>query len=557
MKNPALNRRLYRPAYRKFRAYRTALAVSGSYLWLALKSRLRGKAYYRNQLPRLHQQNAQRIKTTILELQGLFIKFGQLISILSNVLPEQFREPLTSLQDKIPARPFEEVARTFQAETGKSITEVFDHIEPVPIASASIGQVHRARLNGLDYVVKIQHADIETIATADLAILKRLVAVHAFFMDMTGMDYMYEQVRAMIEDELDYLKEGTSMERLSQALAREKDLRVVIPEVFQPIKTRKVLISRYCPGVNASNIQQLDQWGIDRKDLAARLLILYSKMILVDGFYHADPHPGNILVNAKGDIILLDYGAVAEISEKLRSAIPELIEAVIRDDTEGTVAALKKMGFISNEKDSVRMAEHLIQVFRNFLQEEVNMEGMNFASIHLSSGFGSLLDLLKQVSLKDVSRSIQIPKDYVLLNRTVVLLLGLSFQLAPDLNPLDTVRPYLKEHLGAQRKGITQIILNALRTQLATAVALPQELQKFLKNANRGELEYEVKGLKEGFRRLYLLGQQFLFLSAGLACLYLVTAGAGELAANRLDWLWGGVAVFSFLFLRSWWKGEK
>lgn len=549
MANPAPNRRLYRPAYRKFRAYKTALAVSGSYLWLAFISRLRGKAYYRNKLPQLHQRNALRIKTAILELQGLFIKFGQLISILSNVLPEQFREPLTSLQDKIPARPFEEVARTFLLETGKPVHEVFDHFETVPIASASIGQVHRARVNGLDYVVKIQHADIETIAKADLAILKRLVAIHAFFMDMNGMQYMYDQVKAMIEDELDYLKEGASMERLAKALETEKNLRIIIPEVYQPIKTGKILISRYCPGVNASNIQQLDQWGIDRKDLAGRLLILYSKMILVDGFYHADPHPGNILVNANGDIILLDFGAVAEISEKLRSAIPELIEAVIKDDTEGTVAALKKMGFISNDKDAIRMAEHLIQVFRNFLQEEVKMEGMNFATINLNSGFGSLLDLFKQVSLKDVSKSIQIPKDYVLLNRTVVLLLGLSFQLAPDLNPLDTVRPYLQEHLGAQRKGITQIILNALKTQLTTALAIPQELQKFLKNANRGELEYEVKGLKEGFRKLYFLGQQFLFLLAGLACLYLATAGDTR--------IWTGVAIFGFLFLRSWWKGEK
>lgn len=524
---------------------------------LGLKRRILGKTYYRKKLPGLHVRNANRVNAAILELQGLFIKFGQLISILSNVLPEQFREPLAALQDKVPPRPFEEVAATFLSETGKKIPEIFEHFEETPIAAASIGQVHRARLNGVEYVVKIQHSDIEAIAGADLSILKRLVAIHAFFMDMKGMDYIYEQVREMIRDELDYLKEAASMKRLSAALSGEQELRVVVPEVYPDIGTRKILVSRYCRGENISRIAVLDEWGIDRRKLAERLLILYSKMILVDGFYHADPHPGNILINKDGEIILLDYGAVAEISPVLRAAIPELIEAVIKNNTEETVAALKKMGFITSDKEAVRIAEHMIQVFRGFLQDEVKIDGMNLASVSLNSGFGSLIDLLKQVSLKDVSRSIQIPKDYVLLNRTVVLLLGLSFQLDPELNPLDTVRPYLKKHLGPDRKGIAKMVLNAIREQAMTAMAIPRELHKYLKQANRGELEFEIKGLKEGLTRIYFLGQQLIFLLAAAISFYFISLGAASPLGEYTHWLWIAASAFAFLFFRAWWKGEK
>jgi len=201
----------YRPFVRKYKAYKTALIVAFSYLKLSLSSKIFGKKYYQKRIQALHLKNANRVKKTILELQGLFIKIGQLISILSNVLPDEFREPLESLQDKIPARPYDEVEKTIIREFGKTPQELFTTFDKTPLAAASIGQVHRATLEGKEVVVKVQHLNIPITSKADLVILANLVKIHAFFMDVNGLDHLYEQVRLMVEDELDYKREANSM----------------------------------------------------------------------------------------------------------------------------------------------------------------------------------------------------------------------------------------------------------------------------------------------------------------------------------------------------------
>ena len=324
----------HHPFIRKYKAYKTALVVTFSYLKLNLLSKIFGKKYYTKRIQALHLKNANRVKDTILELQGLFIKIGQLISILSNVLPDEFREPLESLQDKIPARPYAEVEQTIIRELGNSPDQIFTTFNKEPLAAASIGQVHRATLNGKEIVVKVQHLNIPITSKADLVILKNLVRLHAFFMDMKGLDHLYEQVKQMVSDELDYKREANSMNIIRKNLKEELDLRVIIPEVFEEYSTERVLVTAFCQGVKIGEVAQLDAWEINRADLAQRLLELYCKMVLIDGFYQADPHPGNILVNSAGDLCLLDYGATARLTETSKTAIPELLEAVLKDNTE-------------------------------------------------------------------------------------------------------------------------------------------------------------------------------------------------------------------------------
>ncbi len=548
---------IYRPGVRRRKAYWTAFVVFCSYYGLHLKSKIFGQKYWDKNISALHHKNANRVKNRLMELQGLFIKFGQLISNLSNALPNEFREPLEELQDSIHPKPYAEVRATFEAELGKTPEQVFTHFEEKALAAASIGQVHRARLGEREVVVKIQHANIEVIAEADLNILKNLVKIHSYFMDMKGLDGMYHQVRLMIEDELNYQKEAQSMQRITENLRAAPELNVVVPEVFAEYCTPRILVSAYCPGTSMSHLEEIRSWGVDLEDIATRLIQLFCKMILVDGFYHADPHPGNLLVNREGEIVLLDFGAVAPLSPQMKTAIPELIEAVVRYDTEAIVQALDRMGFISPGNEARRYAEHMINIFKKFLQEEVQLDGLNFQNVKLNSGLGSLFSIIQQVDLRDVSSTIQIPKDYILLYRTIILLLGNSFNLAPELDTLNVLKPYMKQHVMGADGGITQLIVNTLKTQLTTAVSLPNELSRLLRTANRGELEYEVRGLEKGIRMLYNLGQQFLYAFL----LIVLVLGFDYFSVEKYSfefYVMCGVGVFFvWRFLRAMLRGEK
>ena len=554
--NQASNKN-YRPFIRKYKAYKTALVVAFSYLKLSLVSKIFGEKYYKKRIEALHLKNANRVKKTILELQGLFIKIGQLISILSNVLPDEFREPLESLQDKIPARPYDEVEKTIIREFGKTPQELFTTFDKTPLAAASIGQVHLATLDGKEVVVKVQHLNIPITSKADLVILANLVKIHAFFMDVNGLDHLYEQVRLMVEDELDYQREANSMNIISENLREEEALNVVIPEVFPTYSTQRVLTSAFCKGVNIGQIAQLDKWEIDRENLAKRLIELYCKMVLIDGFYQADPHPGNILVNESGEIILLDYGAVARLTENTKNTIPELIEAVLKDNTENIVKALKKMGFIADGREAEMMMENLIEIFRRFLLDEVEINGMNFKEIKLKSGLGAITNIISQVDIRDVSDTVQIPKDYVLLYRAAVLLLGVSFQIAPTLNPVDVVKPYIEENLVSRKDSLKELVVNTLKGQLTTALALPQDLHRFLKDTSRGETEVKIKGIQPGFEMLWWLGQMIFF--GGITTLSASFLWTSDIRFDfeNLHGLYVALGVSAFFFLRAWRKGGK
>ena len=292
-----------------------------------------GARYYETRITALHLKNAHRVKKSILELEGLFIKVGQLLSILSNFLPEAFQEPLEALQDQIPARPYSEIEKRIQEELGGTPDELFASVQSKPIAAASIGQAHRAKLkDGTDVVIKVQHGNIEKVADIDLQIMERLTRLFARFYKIKGMEYAYIQVKKMIEEELDFEKEAQAMQQIKDNLKEEKQLR--IPYVHKKFSTRRILTTTFCEGVKINNKQVLDEWGIDKKDLGNRLVHAYCQMVFVDGLYHADPHPGNILIQQDGTIVLLDFGAIGRLRSDMRDGFLKLIEAAAKNDTE-------------------------------------------------------------------------------------------------------------------------------------------------------------------------------------------------------------------------------
>lgn len=533
---------IFSPTYRMRKAYWTATVVMGSYLIATFLRRFLGRKWYERRLERLHVANAERVKTAILGLQGLFIKVGQMLSIMSNFLPEKFQQPLEALQDRLPARPVDEVRLRIREEFGRDPEALFASFDPVAIASASIGQAHLARLaDGTQVVVKVQHYGIEAVVKVDLDIIQRLTRVTAWFMEIKGMDYLYSQIRKMIEEECDFTNEAKAMDQIRKSLAEEN--RITVPVVHPQFSTGRVLTTTFCEGVKISDTATLDAWGLDRRELAARLIRAWCRMVLQDGFYHADPHPGNILVDQNGVVTLLDFGATAFLPINMREGFGELIEAAIKNDHDAMVDACRKMGFLADGPDAERMAKKMITALRNFLQNEVQFEGLNFRDIKVNPFNNSLSDLISDIGLRGISGTIQIPKEYVLLNRTITLLLGISNTLDAQFNPLEVIRPYMKDYILQGRGGIVGYLRHYLQNTLTTALALPDELSRTMRKIRSGEMEMRTPDAEAGARRIARMigGVALAILSVGLAFFSLKIREMGMVEESR----WGlGAAAF-------------
>ncbi|HVJ88721.1 MAG TPA: AarF/UbiB family protein [Labilithrix sp.] len=535
--------------WRFVRAYATTFQVIFSYLWLFWKAKLFGSAYRDQYLPTVHRTNARRVYETILKLQGLFIKVGQALSIMANFLPQAFRAELEGLQDQVPPRPFEGIAARIEHELGRSTDELFARFEHVPIASASLGQVHEAvTLEGRRVAVKVQHQDIDEIVRLDLKTIRRILAIVQWFVPVQGLDAYYHQIKELLSRELDFTLEADNIERIAKNF--EKDPRVLFPTPFRDLSTKRVITTTFVEGKKLSDLAGLDAMGIDKKELASRLVRVYCQMIFVDGVYHADPHPGNILVDKDGNLVLLDFGAVAELSPQMREGIPEFLEGVLRRDTERLIRALRKMGFLSRTSDEV-VSEKIIEYFHRRFQEEVKLESFNLKDIKIDPqrGFENLLDLRKMnVGLKELSGAFHVPRDWVLLERTILLVYGTCALLDPELNPMAIIQPYLQDFVLGNRDW-QKVAMDTVRDMALGAVTLPEDLRKYLVRATRGELEVRVRGVQEGAQTIYAIGRQLIYtligLSTGAGALWLHGRGEDGTPARVLV----GVAAFCALML--------
>ena len=438
--------------WRFVRAYTTTFQVIFSYLWLVWASKLLGRSYRDANIKAVHKKNAKRVYETILELQGLFIKVGQLLSIMANFLPVEFRAELEGLQDQVPPRRFEEIEPRVHEELGAPIEDLFERFERVPIASASLGQVHEAVTHeGLRVAVKVQHQDIDEIVRLDLKTIRRIMAIVQWFVPVQGLDAYYHQIKDLLRQELDFALEADNIEKIASNFTNDE--RVHFPVPVRELSTSRVLTTTFVEGRKLTDVAGLESAGIDKKELANRLVRVYCQMIFVDGVYHADPHPGNILVNDKGDLVLLDFGAVAELSPQMREGIPEFLEGIIRRDTDRLIRALRKMGFLSRTSDEA-VSEKIIEYFHRKFQEEVKLESFNLKDIKIDPqrGFENLLDLRKMnVGLKELSDAFHIPRDWVLLERTILLVYGCCALLDPELNPMAIIKPYLQDFVLGNR----------------------------------------------------------------------------------------------------------
>jgi ubiquinone biosynthesis protein len=556
---------------RLFTAYLVTTQVALSYMGLAISRRFRRRAAVDRLTLIKHRRNARRIEAAILRLRGLFIKVGQLISIMANVLPDAFREELQRLQDQVPPRPYADIeARLREEFGGRAPVEVFAEFSPEPVASASIGQVHRARLHSGEVVaVKVQYPDIEEIVRVDLHALQRIFSVLRWFMPDYGFDTIYSEIREMVLAELDYRREAAAIEKITANFAARQGQpteapQVRFPRVMGAYSTARVLTTEWMEGTKAGDLEKLEAQKVDRRAAARTCVEAYCQQIFIDGLYHADPHPGNLLVQrpsapgAPSAVVFLDFGATATVSEQMRRGMVSFIQGAITRDSNRIVSAMKEMGFISRRADP-EVFDRVVQYFHDKLRVQMSADGFSLKDLKLDpeKSLGSLLDLRDlNVSLADLRDAFHIPKEWILLERTLLLLLGVCTTLDPEMNPAAIIEPYLERFLLGEQKQWSEIVLEASREMAVTALALPGELQRFITRALRGEIEFGIRNLDDSARVIYYAGQQLLWggLGATGAVLATIFDGRGNRTATWASAIAAGLC--GLLLVLSWFAGR-
>lgn len=525
-----------------------------SYYRLKFISFFFGMAYYQRYLNSLLSQKGDQLKHLFSNLEGLFIKAGQFLSIAGFFLPETFKKQLEALQDAATPKDFSQIQSSLLSHYAVPLSDIFTKIEETPMAVASIGQVHRAWLiDGTPVVLKIQHEHIERIAEIDLAIIRRLTYLIGRFFALEGLDYAYKQIEALILQEIDFEEEANSLISISSSLSDENFWS--FPTVFESLSGRKVLVMSWIDGNKITDKDYLSLNNIDPKIIVDRLWNGFCRMIFDNGFYHADPHPGNILVDKAGNICLLDYGAVSTLSPLFKKEIPGLIIAFSTLDTQKLSKQLITLGFINDSSAAESLAIDLAKALNQFLENDIdqlfNPEGV------MNPAFWNnpVSHIMFNTSLKDLSASFRIPKDYILLGRTFSLLLGVSLVLRPGENPLKYLSPIVKKYLNETNQSQWFKEAGIIGRNI---ISLPKLIRDTVEQFQTGNSSLKTPDIWRSAKLLYLLGQQFALIILTFSLIYIARKDYNGIWGYNISSLFFILGFLSFLtFLLRFKKGDN
>ncbi len=293
-----------------------------------------------------YRKNARRVLNTFISLGPVYIKLGQWLSSRADILPQPYMEELSKLQDDVPAAPFEKVKSIIENDLGQ-VESTFDFIDKKAISGASLGQVYLGKISGQSVVVKVKRPGIEKLVEEDLQVLKKVLPIALKFVDPNlrfSARGMLAQFIETIYEELDYTMESTNLKRIRENLGDNK--KVIVPAVYDDFSSKNVLTMEYIPGIKITNIEALEEKGIDRQKLVIDVHKVFFTMLLRHSLFHADPHPGNISVTDEGKLILYDFGMVGRLDNDTRKRLVRLYLALVEKDPPRTVHAMDDLGML-------------------------------------------------------------------------------------------------------------------------------------------------------------------------------------------------------------------
>lgn len=423
--------------FRALRALRLFWTIIASYALVWVFTRYASTASRDRRFERAHRKNAQRLANGFVELRGVFIKTGQVLSVTGTFLPPAYGEALAKLQDKVPARPFHEVEGRLHEAFGADALSRFGSFDKTPVAAASLAQVHRATTrDGRELAVKVLYPDIERLVRIDLAVLRSLLPVVKLLLPVSRVERVLEQLAAMLSRETDYVHERQNIEHMRGIFAGRRD--VVVPQVEAELTNAGVLAMSFESGVKISDREALASIGVEPEAVAKLLVSCYFTMLFQHRLFHADPHPGNFLVRSGPQLVILDYGAVEEVTERLQQGMKSVVMGAMTRNDDEVLRGLERMGFVAEGGDR----ELLARVGREYLGVLGSVKIQDFSKLDREqmeklSGYDQVRGNLRQVM-----KSVEYPEGYFYVERTLALLFGLVGQLAPKQGLPGLAMPY-------------------------------------------------------------------------------------------------------------------
>jgi len=428
--------------YRHFARYRQILTVLFKYGFESILGPFQIEKYLESCFQLISKKRrdvvsactrAERIRMALEELGPTFIKLGQVISMRPDFVSIDLIGELVKLQDTVPACSFDEIRAVIEAEFGKPLTEIFKTIDETPIASASIGQVHKGRLiDDREVAIKVQRPGVDTLIAVDLGIIYHLASL----MEKNVAEVTFIRPTAIVEEfartvskELDYRVEAGHMERFAKNF--EADPAVRIPAVHREATTRRVLTMEFIPGIKVSEIEKLDQAGADKKVITQRGAELVLRQIFEHGFFHADPHAGNIYILPENVIAFLDFGMVGQVDQQSRENFVDLIDTVIQQNAQGATRQLLKIAFWDRKPDTRQLEKDVAEFINRHLYNALK-------DLDLNALVRDLIYLMSRHQLR-------IPPDIFLVMKSLATMEGIARQLDPEFDMIARAAPFIQQ----------------------------------------------------------------------------------------------------------------
>jgi ubiquinone biosynthesis protein len=426
---------------------------------------------------------AKHLRLALEELGSTFVKLGQILSTRPDILPPEFINELSKLQDEVPPGPWDPIQALIEQELGAPLNEFFMAFDPTPIAAASLAQVYAALvLDGQHVVVKVQRPGIERVVNTDLEIIQDLAQLaqeRTFLGDLYDLADLADEFAAALRTELDYGREGRNAERFRKNFASESGL--YIPQVYWDYSTRRVLVMERISGIKISDVETIEAAGYDRHRLAVAAARLVVKQVLEDGFFHADPHPGNLVIMPGEVIGVMDFGTAGYLTAEDRANLVPLYAAIIQTDAVRAVDQLERMGIADPHlADRAGLQRDLRRLLQKY-------QGVSLKDISVGEMLGEIEPIVYEYHLR-------VPSDYWLLIKTLVIMEGVGKGLDPDFDIYGFSEPYVRRFL------LRQILPSAwaptvLRSATAWADLLsgfPRQTSRILRQVEQGDLRFRV-----------------------------------------------------------------